>query len=75
MTNTFAIQDRSSHYQLDEFEDRSSRYQLDDFENRSPDLLIGDRQSLDFLQKEITSAFICVHLRLKTENPELLQKA
>lgn len=51
MTNSFASEDRISHYQLDYFEDRSSRYQLEDFEDRSPELLIGDQQSLDFLQK------------------------
>jgi len=51
LTNIFAIEDRSSQYQLDYFEDRSSRYQLDYFPNFSPDLLIGYRQSLDFLQK------------------------
>ena len=49
MTNIFPIQDRSP--QLDDFDGRSYRYTLEDFEDRIPDLLIGDRQSLDFLQK------------------------
>ena len=51
MTNIFPIHDRITHYQLDDCDGRNYRYKLDDFEDRSPDLLIGDRQSLDFLQK------------------------
>ncbi|WP_445241500.1 hypothetical protein [Microcoleus vaginatus] len=51
MTNIFLIQYRITPYQLDDFAARSSRYKFDNFEDRSPDLLIGDRQSLDFLQK------------------------